>query len=432
MRTKHLLLAVLMMCTIGAIAQQNRSLQYMRYNDQRGLNVFETPKQNDVEFDGVNVVIGGAMTIQYQSLSQTNSSTDDNFDPIGTNPLVKLDDNFNLATANLDINVQLAEGVRMHLRTYLSSQHHAEAWVKGGYLQIDNLDFINEGFMSTLMQNATIRFGHMEVNYGDTHFRRSDNGMAIHNPFIGNYIMDAFTTEVGGEFYYKSNGILGMIGVTNGRLNQSSTNGKTKPALVLKAGYDNEATDGVRFRLTGSMYMTNNTNRVYLYGGDRAGSRYYHLMELADGSNASDFSARFNPGLNSEMTAIMINPFVKSGGIEFFGVFETASGRNESTDSGFTGNRNWTQLGGELVYRFGSDERWYVGGRYNSASGQLPGVETDKVTIDRINFGGGWFLTKNIMAKVEYMIQSYNDYLPGDVYDNGKVNGIVAEAVISF
>jgi hypothetical protein len=42
------------------------------------------------------------------------------------------------------------------------------------------------------------------------------------------------------------------------------------------------------------------------------------------------------------------------------------------------------------------------------------------------------FLTKNILAKVEYMTQNYNDYAVGDVYDGGKVNGIVAEAVISF
>ena len=39
----------------------------------------------------------------------------------------------------------------------------------------------------------------MEINYGDAHFRRSDNGNAIYNPFVGNYIMDAFTTEIGGE-----------------------------------------------------------------------------------------------------------------------------------------------------------------------------------------------------------------------------------------
>ena len=49
-----------------------------------------------------------------------------------------------------------------------------------------------------------VRVGHMEINYGDAHFRRSDNGNAIYNPFVGNYIMDAFTTEIGGEVYLKT------------------------------------------------------------------------------------------------------------------------------------------------------------------------------------------------------------------------------------
>ena len=55
-----------------------------------------------------------------------------------------------------------------------------------------------------LMQIATLRVGHLEINYGDAHFRRSDNGNALYNPFVGNYIMDAFTTEIGGEVYLKA------------------------------------------------------------------------------------------------------------------------------------------------------------------------------------------------------------------------------------
>lgn len=47
----------------------------------------------------------------------------------------------------------------------------------------------------------------MENNYGDAHFRRSDNAQAIYNPFVGNLIMDAFTTEVGAELYYRKNGL---------------------------------------------------------------------------------------------------------------------------------------------------------------------------------------------------------------------------------
>ena len=100
----------------------------------------------------------------------------------------------------MDLDVALAKGVRMHLRTYLSSRHHPEPYVKGGYFQIDNLDFIKEGLASDLMKNVTIMFGHMEINYGDAHFRRSDNAQALYNPFVGNYLMDSLQLKWGRKF----------------------------------------------------------------------------------------------------------------------------------------------------------------------------------------------------------------------------------------
>ena len=68
------------------------------------------------------------------------------------------------------------------------------------------------------MKIVTLRVGHMEINYGDAHFRRSDNGKAIYNPFIGNYIMDAFTTEIGAEAYLKTKGLIAMVAMTGGEL----------------------------------------------------------------------------------------------------------------------------------------------------------------------------------------------------------------------
>jgi hypothetical protein len=150
-----------------------------------------------------------------------------------------------------------------------------------------------------------------------------------------------------------------------------------------------------------------------------------------EGGNTNDFSGRINPGYKTDMTSIMINPFVKFKGLEFFGVFETTSGYDKVKDAAFDGDRTWTQIAAELIYRFGGKEQFYAGGRYNTVSGQLPGEETDKVTVNRFNIGGGWYLTKNILAKVEYVSQSYEDYPIGQ-FNEGKFNGLMIEAVIAF
>jgi len=400
---------------------QNRTLDNFRQPDQRSLNVFESPKDSVSTFDKVKVRVGGASTLQFQALDNENS---------GAVPLVGIGSNFNLATANLDLDVALYDGVRMHLRTYLSSRHHHETYVKGGYFQIDKLDFISEGFAKDFMKHATIKVGHMENNYGDAHFRRSDNAETIFNPFVGNLIMDSFTTEVGVELYYQcDSGFLGMVGFSNGKLNQNvkESKGTTGGAAFLaKLGYDKQITDDFRFRLTGSLYNTGYAQSVYLYTADRSGSRYYDIMQDAASTRDNFRSGRFDPGFKNKITAVMINPFIKYGGLEVFGTIELTSGRSLSE----TDRRKTQQYSGEIIYRFGKTENMYLGTRYNTVSAEL--ASGDDVNINRFQLGAGWFMTKNILMKAEYVIQNYKDYPTGNLLEDGKFNGLTLEAAISF
>ena len=405
----------------------NRNLDNFRYPDKRGVNVFESPKDTTSNFHGVDVRVGGSFALQYQAIENENSE-------LPGYEIKEAGSNFNLATANLDLDVALYDGVRMHLRTYLSSRHHNEPYVKGGYFQIDKLEFIKPGFLEDLMQYTTIKVGHMENNYGDAHFRRSDNAQALYNPFVGNLIMDAFTTEVGAEVYYRRDGFIGMVGFTNGKLNQNvdeNEAGKSGGASFLaKLGYDKQLNNDLRVRLTGSLYNTGYSPKQLLYSADRAGARYYGLMQR-DVENANDDfrASRYNPNMLNNITAVMINPFVKYKGLEFFGTVEMAKGK-KSTE---IDERTTMQYAGELIYRFGADENIYVGGRYNLVDAE--DISGGDVTIDRFQVAAGWFMTRNILLKAEYVIQNYNDFpeFGESAYLNdAKFNGAMVEAVISF
>jgi hypothetical protein len=379
---------------------------------------FEAPK-SDVPFEKVKVKVGGDFALQFQGLDHSTGSIPDT--------LVTLGKNLNLPTANLNLDVWMADGVKMHLRTYLSSRHHREAWVKGGHVMIDKLDFISDGFLAGVMKYTTLRVGLDEINYGDAHFRRTDNAKAIHNPFVGNYIMDGFTTEAFGEIYFRSNGIIAMLGVTNGHLNQTvikAVGTEDKLSLFGKLGYDKQFNDDVRVRLTGSFYSNQGDSRKYLYGGDRAGGRYYNVLQA---KVVNDFSGRFDPAFR-KMTAIQFNPFVKFKGAELFGVYEIIQGSSGGTTD-LKGAYN--QLGVELLYRFGKDERFYVGGRYNVVTGNQT-EEADDRKIDRINVGGGWFMTKNMLTKIEYVQQKYSGDGFTGVLKDGQFSGVMIEAAISF
>lgn len=405
-----------------------RDVQYWRPYDQRGVNKFETGKMDTVPFEGVKVRIGGNFTQQFQNLKHENTAQEVlNTSGVNVNELVDIGFGSNLATANLNIDVELMDGVRLNLVTYLSSRHHQETWVKGGYLQFDKLPFL--GNPEWFEKYFTLRLGHMEINYGDAHFRRTDNGNALFNPFVGNYIMDAFTTEVGGDLTFQSNGFLIVGGLTGGEIQGGITNpDKRKASLIGKVGYDKQLSEDFRLRVTGSVYTTSGSVRNTLYGGDRAGSRYYLVLENTLATTSANFtSGRINPGQTDNITAFVFNPFIKYKGLEFFGNIEQSKGKaaNETED------RTWNQLGADLVYRFGTNEKLYVAGRYNKVEGTLAGSGLD-ISIDRVQVGGGWFISKNILAKLEYVNQKYHDFAATDIRNGGKFSGLMIEGVIGF
>ncbi|HWP99268.1 MAG TPA: hypothetical protein VNK92_02235, partial [Vicinamibacterales bacterium] len=231
-------------------------IQHLRPVDQRGINVFETPKEPGAPFTGFRLDFNAAFTQQFQDLTHRNAALPSVVGGVDRNQLMDIGAGFNNATANLYLNAQLARGIRVALTTYLSSRHHPEAWVKDGYLQLDASPIDIEP-LHRLMRYVTVKVGHFEINYGDAHFRRSDNGNAIYNPFVGNYLLDAFTTEIGAEVYVRASGFLAMGGVTGGEIRGTVLSPDRRAAAYIgKLGIDRQVTPDVRVRVTGSLYTT--------------------------------------------------------------------------------------------------------------------------------------------------------------------------------
>ena len=77
------------------------------------------------------------------------------------------------------------------------------------------------------------------------------------------------------------------------------------------------------------------------------------------------------------------------------------------------------------------EENLFVGVRYNKAHGELAGTTGD-VGADRWQVGAGWFITKNVLAKAEYVTQTYFGYPTTNIKNGGKFNGMMVEGVIAF
>ncbi len=387
---------------------------------------FEEAKINGDSFEKLKVEVKADFALQYQGINHMADSS-----------LIKIGSGINLPTANFTIDAHLDRGVKVRLTTYLSSRHHVESWVKGGYLLMDEMPFFNSEFVDGLMKNLTVRVGVMEVNFGDAHFRRSNNGNVTSNPFVGNYIMDAFTTAPAAEFLFRKDGWLLMAGINTGTLKPaiagySSFSGYTEYnvgeelAYYWKAGLDKQLEEDFRLRATISGYHNAKQHFGSLYNGDRTGSRYYLVMKNQTGSPddvnpaSGHNTGRWGPGFTNKNNALMINLFAKYKGFEFFGTYETATGTTAFGGRDF----DFNQYAIEGLYRFGKQEQFYVGGRYNSVE------NGSDQSVNRLQLGGGWKLNQYILLKAEYVDQNYTNFTQYGM--NAGFDGLMIEAAISF
>jgi hypothetical protein len=401
-----------------------KTVTAVRPYDARGINVFEMPKPDIETFKQPTLDIGAAFTQAFQSITHTNTAAPRLVGGRDQNKLLPIGAGLPLASANLVINAQLTKGIVVSLENYLAARGHEQFYVKGGFLQIDASP-INWAPLHSLMKFTTVKVGMFENNFGDSHFRRSDAGQSMYNPFVGNYIVDPFTTEAGAEVYFRKGSAFVMGAVTSGEMRGAVATPEGRSwARYGKAGIDQQVNKDLRVRLTGSLYRSDRSLNQTIYSGDRPGSRYYDVM--VDSVGRDRWSGSIQPGFRNNVTAVQINPFVKFRGLEVFGTVDRGQGKATAEAQ----YRKLSQEAVDVVYRFLSDQL-YVGGRYNTATMRLQGMTQD-VGADRTAFAAGWQISPLILLKGEYVKQQYNDFPTTDRRSGGQFKGFILEGVVAF
>ena len=64
-----------------------------------------------------------------------------------------------------------------------------------------------------------------------------------------------------------------------------------------------------------------------------------------------------------------------------------------------------------------------------SASSKRP---SRTLEVRRTALAAGWFLTRNLLTKVEYVTQEYDGFAATDIRSGGKFHGFLIEGVIAF
>ena len=351
-----------------------------------------------------------------------------------------------LPTANFDISAKIMSGFNVKLQTMLASHHHNETYVKGGYATIDNLDFIAPGLLSDVMRNTTIKIGVNDINYGDDQYRRTDNANVMRNPFINNLAVEGYLQGTHLEVLYRIPAIDSFVtvGVTNGQANpsdvtQSNYNGagsasSDRYALYGKFGFDKQLNEDLRVRLTESLFFVEGINRLDLYSSDKAGDVvrqvYGTTGTAAQGAGWNVISGYASATVSKTATDVLAsktNLFLKYKDTELYGLYEVVDAADV-----FDKSMKVNHYAIALVQRFNNDKFW-LAARYENAVQEYADAWKDfgDAELTQIQLAAGWYLSKNAVAKIEYIDQDRKNF---SIYRNGKASfdGYMISAALSF
>ncbi len=374
-----------------------------------------------------------------------------------TNANTPIESGLILPTANFDIYAKVMSGFNVKLQTMLAGHHHNDTYVKGGYATIDNLDFIAPGFLSAFMKDATIKIGVNDINYGDDQYRRTDNANVMRNPFITNMAVEGYLQGTHLEVLYRIPAISSfvMVGITNGQANPqdvakteydetAGTASSNRYALYGKVGFDHQYNDDLRFRATESIYAINGSNRNDLYSSDKAGNVITNVLgtgasdAMSSGWNAmsgyihTPATAKNPDGTYvsksaADILASKTNLFLKYKDTELYGMYEIADGADV-----YDKDMKMKHYAVDLVQRFYNDKFW-AAARYENAVVKYADAFNDfgDAELTQWQLGLGWFLSKNAVAKLEYIDQKREKF---SIYQNGdaEFKGFMINASLSF
>ncbi|MBP1681295.1 MAG: hypothetical protein H6Q35_1634 [Proteobacteria bacterium] len=408
------------------------------------------PEKDTSAFKGKpEVSLATDLSFYYQGIGQDIKGTTTNGTTY-TTP-ASIESGLILPTANFDINAKIMSGFNVKLQTMLASHHHNDTYVKGGYATIDNLDFIAPGFLSEFMRNATIKIGVNDINYGDDQYRRTDNANVMRNPFINNMAVEGYLQGTHVELLYRIPSIssFAMVGITNGQANPqdvtkteydntSATASSNRYGIYTKLGFDQQINDDLRFRATESVYIIEGANRNDLYSSDKAGNVMTTVFgadsaaSMSSGWNAMSGYVKTPAGTYvsksaADVLASKTNLFLKYKDTELYGMYEIADGA-DVYDKSMTMNHYAV----DLVQRFNNDKFW-LAARYENAVVEYQDAFNDfgDAELTQWQLTAGWFLSKNAVAKIEYIDQERENF---SIYRDGKAsfNGFMINASLSF
>jgi len=353
-----------------------------------------------------------------------------------SNTLPEIPVGFQSAVGNIFVNAKITDGLKVYFELYLSSKHH-EGYVmdREGYVYLSKLpEQYNIFGINKIFRYVDLKAGAFEIDYGNWHLNRSDNGQVQNNPLIGNYIVDANTTEPGIEVIGHAGLFRGVVGVSTG-----TTTGDFKAdrgfAVHGKLGINIPK----KLDVAASVYNVdhsgnptgypNHGSYSALYAGNRSGSRYSAV--LGGGPEAGQLAI----GKGQKVTAYQFDAAFTLNPVHIYGMYGNSKDADINGSDPGTPVSEWNYFGGEAQWHL--SPVFYLAGRYNQANAKTIAGTSSNATVNRIQAGFGFWFTQEVLLKLEYVNQQYKDFPAGynglpDIAGNPSFSGVLSEFSVKF
>jgi hypothetical protein len=357
-------------------------------------------------------------------------------------PLAKVSPGFQNAFGDLGFIAKFGKNqeIEVVFDMYLSSRNHpSQTYGNEGYIVLRGVPENLQGlkFLEPILNKVDIKAGHMLVDFGDAAQHRTNNAIAQKNPLVGNFVIDPNIVSIGMQASSKPGSRFGwLVGASNGTTTEDwnvgrgfAYNGKLifYPVKALRTSVSYIGTDQ-----SDNPTKAAGGSSMQMFTGNRSGERYAGVL------GGGQAPGNVFPQAGEKFSAAQFDVTFNNGSpIELYGHYGMTQDLDINGSAAGTPEEKWTYFAGDMVYRF--TPAIYGAVRYSNAStSQLAGNHSDG-KVDRVQVGGGLWLTKNLLVKMEYVNQQYDGFAEGQIVNNGiqawknpSFSGVISEVSFSF
>ncbi|HKO54665.1 MAG TPA: hypothetical protein VJ276_02235 [Thermoanaerobaculia bacterium] len=368
----------------------------------------------------------------YQALDQRNV-----FDPKGV-AMPALTSGMQTAYGDLGFGGKFGkkQEVEMYFDLYLASRNHpSTTYGNQGYLLVHDIPENLTGLRKTLgpiFKRVDVKAGAFLIDFGDQVYHRSNNALVQTNPLVGNFVIDPNLVSVGGEVMSKPGKYNWLVGITNGTNTEDYSAGRGIAYNAKVWAYPLPP-----LRLSASVFKADHsesaTSRATLFSGNRSGERYGGV--LGGGQAPGDVLA--NSGRNLIAYQFDATWDAKEMPIKLYGHLGQTKDKDLNGPLAGAPEESWKYYAGDVVFNL--TKTLYAAARYSGANADQFNGAASSGKVRRIQFGGGLWVTRNMLMKVEWVDQKYTGFALGSVVNNGvdagrdpSFKGLVSEVSFAF